>query len=222
MADMLSMLFWVLVMRTPSKRRIMFLDVFGLDFTGAETLMQISRCFSAQPGRSWLEVDHAKVGNSRARIAGILVISSKGFKGKDVPSNAAAGPSHLAWHHALIWAQYFQAGTPLGKKGDVELRGACCWFETHESRLIQRPNELISPPKLDGEAEKYSCGSRSWYRWMWKSVLFAIERLISMRESNWGKSVLFAFSLGLAWQLESGTFKSCSNFHGYTNGNYGI
>ena len=60
------------------------------------------------------------------------------------------------------------------------------------------------------------------YRWMWKSVLFAIERFISMRESNWGKSVLFAFSLGFAWQLESGTFKSCSNFHGYTNGNYGI
>ena len=60
------------------------------------------------------------------------------------------------------------------------------------------------------------------YRWMWKSVLFAVERFISMRESNWGKSVLFAFSLGFAWQLESGTFKSCSNFHGYTNGNYGI
>ena len=36
------------------------------------------------------------------------------------------------------------------------------------------------------------------YRWMWKSVLFAIERFISMRESNWGKSVLFAFSLGFA------------------------
>jgi hypothetical protein len=50
MADMLSMLFWVLVMRTPSKRRIMFLDVFGLDFTGAETLMQIFRCFSNLQG----------------------------------------------------------------------------------------------------------------------------------------------------------------------------
>ena len=60
------------------------------------------------------------------------------------------------------------------------------------------------------------------YRWMWKSVLFAIERFISMGESHWGKSVLFAFSLGFAWQLESGTFKSCSNFYGYTNGTYGI
>ena len=36
------------------------------------------------------------------------------------------------------------------------------------------------------------------YKWMWKSVLFAIERFISMRESNSGKSVLFAFSLGFA------------------------
>ena len=30
---------------------------------------------------------------------------------------------------------------------------------------------------------------------MWKSVLFAIERFISMRESNWGKAVPLAFSM---------------------------
>lgn len=36
---------------------------------------------------------------------------------------------------------------------------------------------------------------------MWKSVLFAIERFMSMRESNSGKSVLFAFSVGFAFLL---------------------